>query len=168
MPSVAVRPAESNDVAALAAIYNHYIEHTIITFEDVPVTADDFAARVNEVTSSSLPYLVAEDDGRVLGYAYAAPWRERSAYRYSVEASVYLGPDDMGRGIGSMLYSRLFAELEAEGVHVVIGGISLPNAASVALHEKFGMHKVAHFEQVGFKLDRWIDVGYWQRTFGAS
>jgi phosphinothricin acetyltransferase len=116
------------------------------------------------VRAASLPWLVAEMAGRTVGYALARPWKERSGYRFSVEVAVYVVPELAGRGVGTLLYSRLFEELAGRGVHAVIGGIALPNEASVALHEKFGMRKVAHFEQVGYKFGRWIDVGYWQRT----
>jgi phosphinothricin acetyltransferase len=115
------------------------------------------------VQAAKLPWLVAEDDGRAVGYAYATQWKSRSAYRFAVEITVYLARDHDRRGIGSRLYEELFRLLEAHGIHAVIGGIALPNAASVALHEKFGMKKVAHFVDVGFKFDRWIDVAYWER-----
>jgi phosphinothricin acetyltransferase len=159
-----VREASASDGAAIAAIYNHYIRETVITFEEEPISAGEMSRRMEAVRSSSLPWLVAEEGGGVVGYAYAARWHARSAYRYSAEITVYLAPGSTGRGIGSKLYAHLFPLLRPRGIHVVIGGIALPNEASVALHEKLGLHKVAHFEQVGFKFDRWIDVGYWQRT----
>ena len=98
-----------------------------------------------------------------MGYAYATAWRVRRGYRYSTEVTVYVDPGAGGRGIGSLLYTDLIAALQERGIHAAMGGIALPNDASVALHEKFGFKKVAHFEQVGVKFDRWIDVGYWQR-----
>ena len=159
-----IRQATSADAARIAAIYNHYITHTVVSFEEEPVSADEMARRIERVRSESLPYLVAVEAGQVVGYSYATRWHARSAYRFSVESTVYLASEATGRGLGSQLYTELFALLEARRVHVVIGGISLPNDASVALHESFGMRKVAHFEQVGFKHDRWVDVGYWQRT----
>lgn len=136
----------------------------MVTFEEEPVAAAEMARRLEEVRSASLPWLVAEDGGHVLGYAYATQWKARSGYRFSAEITVYLAPDQAGRGIGSKLYRQLFPMLLARSIHAVMGGIALPNEASVALHEKLGMRKVAHFEAVGFKFDRWIDVGYWQRT----
>ncbi len=163
---VTIRPADpAGDAAAVAAIYNHYVAETIITFEEEPVGAPEFARRIGGVMDERLPYLVAERDGRILGYAYATKWRDRAAYRFSVETTVYLDPAEVGRGLGTRLYAELFPLLSARGVHAAMAGIALPNDASVALHERIGMRKVAHFEQVGFKLDRWIDVGYWQRTF---
>ena len=158
-----VRTAELSDSGAIAAIYNHYVARTVITFEEEPVQADEIVRRILDVRSASLPWLVAEEDGRVVGYAYATRWKSRSAYRYSVEITVYVAFGSGGRGIGSMLYGSLFSILETLGMHVVIGGIALPNEASIALHEKFGFNKVAHFQEVGFKFNRWIDVGYWER-----
>ena len=159
-----IRPATTRDAEAVARIYNHYIANTTITFEEQAITSPQMAERIGKVALASLPWLVAEHDGRVDGYAYATQWKERSAYRFSVEITVYLAPEAVGRGIGSALYEALFAELDKRGVHAAIGGIALPNPASVALHEKLGMKQVAHFEQVGFKFGQWLDVGYWQKT----
>jgi phosphinothricin acetyltransferase len=117
---------------------------------------------MEEVWSSTLPWLVAELDEQVIGYAYASKWKARYGYRYSTEVSVYLDTEHGGQGIGSKLYSDLFPILRERGIRNIIGGIALPNDASVALHEKFGMKKVAHFPAIGIKFDRWIDVGYWQ------
>src|SRR5262249_51445541 len=141
---------------------------TVATFEEVRVAAEEIARRIEEVRSLSLPWLVAEEAGRLVGYAYATRWRPRSAYRFSVEVTVYVAPGHAARGIGSRLYEELFPILEGGEIHAVMGGIALPNEASVALHEKFGMRKVAHFEEVGFKSGRWIDVGYWLRTFSRQ
>lgn len=134
----------------------------MITFEKELVSAAEIAQRIEDVRSASLPWLVAEQAGRVVGYAYATKWKARFGYRFSAEVTVYVAPADAGRRIGSNLYAELFPILRARGIHAVIGGIAMPNEASVALHEKFGMRKVAHFKEVGFKFDRWVDVGYWQ------
>ncbi|MBI5259163.1 MAG: N-acetyltransferase [Burkholderiales bacterium] len=158
-----IRPATPGDAEALARIYNHYIAHTVITFEEQAVSAPQMAGRIGELQAAGMPWLVAERDAHLVGYAHAGKWKPRSAYRYSAESSVYLDPTTLAQGLGSRLYEALFAELKARGVHVVIGGIALPNERSVALHEKFGMAKVAHFGQVGFKFGQWIDVGYWQK-----
>jgi phosphinothricin acetyltransferase len=158
-----IRDAQVGDAAAIAEIYNHYVGSTTITFEEEPVTAEEMTRRLHAVQASGLPWLVAEIDGSVAGYAYATKWRERSAYRFSVESTVYLRHDAHGRGLGRALYEELLGALAATGVHVVIGGIAQPNPASVALHEKLGFENVAMFRQVGRKFDRWIDVGYWQR-----
>jgi phosphinothricin acetyltransferase len=157
-----IRVARSDDAAAIAAIYNTYVRDDIATFEEVPVAVDEMNVRVADVQKRGLPWLVAEDAGTVIGYAYAGPWKARSAYRHTVEASVYVDRATKGRGIGAELYAALLAELRTRDIHAVIGGVSLPNEASARLHEKFGFKNIARFEQVGFKLGRWIDVGYWQ------
>ena len=163
-----IRSATAADAAAIADIYNHYIRETVVTFEELPISAAEIAGRVEGVQSTGFPWLVAAEAERIVGYAYATKWRDRSAYRFSAEVTVYLAPTDTGRGLGSQLYTELFPMLEARGLHAIMGGITLPNAASVALHEKFGMRKVAHFDDVGFKFERWLPVGYWQRTLGAT
>jgi L-amino acid N-acyltransferase YncA len=157
-----VREVSDHDADALAAIYNHYVRETIVTFEEEPITAAVMQTRVNAVRMAQLPWLVLEVAGTVAGYAYASKWRERVGYRFSVESTVYLRHDVGGRGYGTVLYDALLPALAARNVHAVMGGIALPNAASVALHEKIGMQKVAHFSEVGFKFGRWLDVGYWQ------
>jgi phosphinothricin acetyltransferase len=157
-----IRPVQASDAQAIADIYNEYILNSVITFEEQAITAQDMAVRFEEVSSSSLPWCVAESDGRVLGYAYASKWKGRCAYRFSVETTVYVDASSKGKGIGSMLYEALLAQLRAQKYHLAIGGIALPNAASIKLHEKFGFEKVAHFKEVGFKFGHWVDVGYWQ------
>lgn len=159
-----IRPAEPRDAEAIAAIYNHYIVNTIITFEEEVITAQDITERIKETGAANLPWLVAEEDGAVVGYAYASKWKGRCAYRYSVECSVYFSPSSVSKGWGTKLYEALFGVLREKSIHVVIGGIALPNPASVALHEKLGMKQVAHFNEVGFKFERWLDVGYWQMS----
>ena len=157
-----VRPALVTDAEAIARIYNYYVQNTVITFEEEPVSAQAMATRIAETQNLSLPWLVAEVDGAIVGYAYARKWRERSAYRYSRETTIYLERGYEGRGIGKTLYSGLLPLLRERGIHVAIGGVALPNDASVALHEKLGFQLVATFRQVGFKHDRWVDVAYWQ------
>lgn len=161
-----IRPALSTDAAAIAAIYNHYIVTTTISFEETPVDAADIAQRMASVDTAGLPYLVAEEDGNVAGYAYATPWRVRRAYRSSVETSVYVRDGQHARGLGTALYRALLCRLTDGGYHLAIGGIAQPNPASVALHEKLGFEKVAHFREVGNKFNQWVDVGYWQRILG--
>lgn len=160
--SIQVRAVRSSDCAALAAIYNHYIEHSVISFEETPIVAAQMQERVDKVEAAALPWLVADCDGDVIGYAYAAPWNNRCAYRNSVEISIYLDAARRAQRLGTQLYERLFALLEQLDTHAVVAGIALPNDASVALHEKFGMRQVAHFHEIGYKFNQWIDVGYWQ------
>jgi phosphinothricin acetyltransferase len=158
-----IRDAALTDADAICRIYNRHVFDTIVTFEEVQVYPAEMASRIADVTAD-FPWLVIEEDGAIVGYAYAAKHRLRSAYRFSVESTIYLKDDVARRGLGTALYRALLARLPRHGVHVVLGGIALPNAASVALHEKCGFRKVAHFEEVGFKFGRWIDVGYWQLT----
>ena len=157
-----IRTATPDDAAIISEIYNHYIKNTVITFEEDEVSASEIRQRMLAIKEDKLPWLMAEDQGQVIGYAYASKWKERCAYRYSVEVTVYLCPSAKKKGWGSRLYQTLFERLKEMDIHVVIGGITLPNPASITLHEKFGMEKVAHFKEVGYKFKQWLDVGYWQ------
>jgi phosphinothricin acetyltransferase len=146
----------------MAAIYNPFILGTTITFEEEAVTPQEMATRIRAVMPA-LPWLVIEARGTVAGYAYATPWKTRSAYRRTVESAIYLAPSQAGQGLGTRLYGALLGELQQRGVHAVLGGIALPNEASVALHERLGFEKVGQLRQVGWKLQRWVDVGYWEK-----
>jgi L-amino acid N-acyltransferase YncA len=157
-----LRAVLDGDAAAIADIYNHYVLNTAISFEEAAVAAPEMAQRFKKVREANMPWLVALRADQVLGWAYATRWRERHAYRYTVEASVYVAPSAARQGVGAALYRELFPAIRAAGFRSVIGVIALPNEPSIALHEKFGMHKVAHFAQVGFKFGRWHDVGNWQ------
>ena len=156
-----IRPATIADATKLCDIYNHYVLTTPITFEEEAVTVEDMEQRIQD-TLQSLPWLVWEDESQLLGFCYASKWKGRCAYRHSVESTVYVQSDAIGRGIGTSLYRVLLDDLRQRQLHTVLGGIALPNAASVALHERFGFEKVAQFKQVGRKFGEWIDVGYWQ------
>jgi phosphinothricin acetyltransferase len=157
-----IRPATLQDAARICAIYNHYVTTTTISFEEDAVGEQEMAQRIADVGAAGLPWLVLEVDGALAGYAYATTWRVRPAYRYSVESSVYLDPAFAGRGFGRLLYAALLDILRARALHLVIGGIALPNDASIGLHEAMGFRKVAHFSEVGKKFGRWLDVGYWE------
>ncbi len=157
-----IRDAEPNDAERVCRIYNPYVQNTIITFEEEPVSGEQMQTRIGEIQARALPWIVYGEAGDVVGYAYASRWKSRSAYRHSVESTVYVAGDCTGRGIGSALYEELLSRLRQTSVHAIMGGIALPNEASIRLHERFGFRKIAHFEQIGFKLGRWIDVGYWQ------
>lgn len=163
-----IRSATPADADAIAEIYNYYVIETIVTFEEEPLDAREIARRMEGVQRAGLPWLVADEDGEVKGYAYATQWKDRIGYRTSVETTVYLAKNATGRGLGTQLYEELFRLLEEKGLHSAIGGIALPNSGSVALHEKFGMKKVAEFEEVGTKFGGWVNVGYWQRIFKAK
>lgn len=160
-PSGLLRDCTAEDVALICAIYNHYVEQTRVTFEETVVSADEMARRMDE-TTGRFPWLVWERDGKVIGYAYATSWKTRSAYRHSVETTIYLSPDAVGRGIGIALYRSLLERLRPLGIHSAVGVIALPNPASVALHEKLGFIKAGHLHEIGLKFGQWIDVGYWE------
>ena len=159
-----IRACLPADAAQICAIYNPYVRDTVITFEEEPVADAEMANRIAAATAL-LPWLVSEQDGTIEGYAYATPWKTRSAYRFAVEATVYVASHWVGRGIGTRLYEALLGELAQRDVHCVIGGVALPNPASVALHERLGFTKVAHFKEVGWKLGRRVDVAYWELIF---
>ena len=156
-----IRNAESGDIREICSIYNYYIENTTVTFEEEPVSADEMEKRILEV-AASYPWLVYEDNGRVIGYAYASKWKARAAYKHSAELSVYVSKDYRGKGVGKKLYEALIDELRKTNIHVVIGGMSLPNEQSKRLHESMGFREVAEFKEVGYKFQKWIDVGYWE------
>lgn len=159
-----IRTASSTDASAICAIYNHYVTTSDATMEESPITTGEMSHRV-EAVITAWPWLVAEERGIVIGYAYANQWKPRSGYRHAVESTVYLDPAQVGRGVGTALYQSLVDVLLKRNVHCAIAGISLSNVASIALHEKFGFTKIGHFRENGIKFGRWIDVGYWQRMF---
>jgi L-amino acid N-acyltransferase YncA len=162
MKQPVIRSASAADALSIAAIYNHYVAATVITFEEEPIPAQAMAARISEIQALDLPWLVAELDGVIVGYSYANRWKARSAYRFCVESTIYLKPGSEGRGHGTRLYVALLDVLKSQRIHAVIGGAALPNPASVALHETLGFEHVGTFRQVGFKHGRWVDVAYWQ------
>jgi len=158
-----IRDITPEDAAQVCNIYNYYIENTPISFEENTISINEMQNRIEQVTTD-YPWLVYEENHEILAYAYANRWKPRSAYRFTLESTIYASPNmPKGKGIGSKLYQQLFAELDQRYVRSVMAVIALPNDASVGLHEKMGFKKVAHFKEVGFKQDRWIDVGYWQR-----
>ena len=162
-----IRLATPIDAEQICNIYNHYIKNSCISFEEKPVSIKKMQQRINDI-STSFPWLVYEREQQILGYAYASVWKTRSAYRYSVESTIYCSQQAVGKGIGSQLYSALIALLKQTDTHSVIGCIALPNAGSIALHEKMGFEKVAHFKEVGRKFDRWVDVGFWALIFSSE
>jgi L-amino acid N-acyltransferase YncA len=162
-----LRFIDPSDAPAICAIYNPYVRETVITFEQSPVSEADMAQRIRDY-AAQYPWLVTEADGQVVAYAYATRWRTRAAYDRTLESTIYVDQAYTGRGIARPLYLELLRELKARGVHAVVGCIALPNDASVALHEKCGFVKVAHFPQVGRKFERWVDVGFWQVTIAPG
>jgi phosphinothricin acetyltransferase len=156
-----IRPVRPGDAASIADIYNYYIETSVITFEEIPLSVREMEARILKI-SAQYPWLVWEEPGDVTGYAYVNTWKERAAYRYAAELTIYLDHGFRGKGMGRELLSRLLEEVRKTAIHVLVAGITLPNEASVALHEKFGFKQIARFNEVGFKLDKWLDVGFWE------
>ena len=156
-----IRPAAAADAPRIAEIYNHHVRETLVTFEEQPVGDDEMARRITE-TAATCPWLVSEVGGVVAGYSYASSWKRRSAYRFAAESTIYMATQFSGRGLGAELYRALIAEMRSRGLHCAIGGISLPNPASVALHEKLGFRHIGQFREVGWKFGGWVDVGYWE------
>lgn len=161
-PSSGVRLARESDAASIHAIYAPIVRDTVISFEtEVPEVAE--IARRIRTTLASLPWLVREEEGRVAGYAYASRHRERRAYQWSVDVSAYVDAAFRRRGIGRALYAALFERLVRQGYFNAYAGITLPNAASVGLHEALGFTPVGVYRGVGFKCGAWHDVGWWHR-----
>jgi phosphinothricin acetyltransferase len=159
---VLIRHADpAADAAACAAIYAPYINDTVISLEEVPPTPEQMGHRIARITER-YPWLVAEDEGEIAGYAYAGPHRERAAYRWASDVTVYLSPAHFRRRIGSALYTALFDLLVFQGVYVACAGVTLPNEASVGLHESMGFLPVGVYRRVAWKFGSWHDVGWWQ------
>lgn len=157
-----IRSVQIKDVPQLADLYNFYVQTSSVTFEEDLVSIPEFEQRVNEI-SAKYPYLVYEENGRIVGYAYAGAFRTRVAYRFACETSVYIHKDHFRKGIAYQLYDALLKALIGSEFKTAIGGITLPNESSVSLHEKFGFQKVAEFKSVGYKFNQWYDVGFWQK-----
>ena len=158
-----IRLAKRSDAAALLAIYAPYVENTAITFEYEVPTIEDFANLI-EKTLEKYHYLVAEEDGVVLGYAYASTYYARAAYDWAVELSVYVSQDARGKGVGSKLYDELEGLLDQMGYMHFLACISLPNEDSLAFHAKRGYQQVAHFPKIGYKFERWHDIVWLQKS----
>ncbi|HEY2865717.1 MAG TPA: GNAT family N-acetyltransferase [Pyrinomonadaceae bacterium] len=159
-----VRSVQMADRVAVCEIYNHFVVTSHVTFEIDSQNPSAIEHRIRASLDGGYPYLIAEDESELLGFAYAHQYRPRPAYGRTVEISVYIKPGCERRGAASALYRQLLPAIFQAGFHTILAGIALPNEASVRLHEKFGFQKVAHFSEVGRKFDRWIDVGYWQLT----
>jgi len=156
-----IRSATPEDAARIVSIHNHYVENTIVTFEEAAVSDSEMRTRITQ-RPASCPWLVAEIDKAILGYAYAAPWSGRIGYKTSVETTVYVAKDHLKAGIGIELYRSLIDQLKSEEFHCAVGVIALPNPGSVLLHEKLGFRQVGELQEIGRKLGRWVDVGFWQ------
>ena len=156
-----IRSIELSDAKQICELYNFYVENAVCTFEMDPVSVEEMTKRIENITES-YPWIVAEEDGLIIGYAYAGKWKERSAYRFTVEASVYIRSGHEGNRLGTTMYTSLIRRLRSQGIHAVIGGVVLPNVQSERLHERLGFKKIGHFSEVGYKFDGWRDVGYYE------
>ncbi|MBN9528559.1 MAG: N-acetyltransferase [Alphaproteobacteria bacterium] len=162
-----IRMAREADASAIQAIYAPLVRDTAISFEDEPPSVAEMARRIRE-TLAVYPYLVAEEEGGVLGYVYAGPHRARAAYRWSVDVTAYVAAGGRRRGVGRALYGVLMDTLTRQGFHAAYAGIALPNDASVALHEAVGFEALGVYREVGFKHGRWHDVGWWRRPLARA
>ena len=160
-----IRDYAAADAGAVCAIYNHYIAHSLATFEEDAIGAGEIQRRVDQVLADGWPWIVDVDtaSGAIRGYAYANILKPRTAYRYCAETTVYVHPDNQRQGVARGLYADLLARLAAIGTRSAIGIITIPNPASIALHEDFGFAQVAHLKAVGYKFEQWADVGFWQK-----
>ena len=161
-PSRRIRDATEADAEACALLYAPYVRDTAISFELVPPSTAEMAQRIAAALRSHA-WLVLEEQGHVIGYAYGGPFKARSAYRWSCEVSVYLEQGRRGRGHGRLLYEALFVRLAARGYRTAVAGMTLPNDASEALHRALGFEPVGTYRRIGYKLGRWRDVGWAQR-----
>jgi L-amino acid N-acyltransferase YncA len=164
-----IRASREDDIAAIAAIYRHHVLHGLASFEEVPPEPDELASRRRAIVARGLPYLVAERSGRVLGYCYASPYRTRSAYRFTIEDSIYIDAAETGRGIGRALLGSLLdrcTELGYRQMVAVIGGSD--TWPSIRLHEVLGFARVGLLPAIGFKFGAWVDTVLMQRTLGPG
>ena len=163
MSVFAIRDVNDGDAEAIAAIYAHHVLHGTASYEVDPPTVADTLAKIRRVTASGWPFLVAEEGGDLAGYAYATQFRDRAAYRFTAEDSIYVHSERMGRGIGSALLEALMESCSARGFRMIIAVIGGAEPASIALHSKSGFREVGRLEKVGFKFGRWLDSLYMQR-----
>lgn len=163
-----IRPVRMSDAARLAEIYNYYIVNTTVTLELEPITADEMARRISEI-SAFYPYFVYEKDGNILGYTYAHPWKTRAGYQgHSLETTVYLDVEARHMGIGRLLVEHLEETCRKAGYHVLIAYASDENKDSLAMHERLGFKQVAHYEEVGRKFDRWIGINSFEKKLDTT
>lgn len=168
-PIITVRDAQPEDAAAIQRIYAHYVLHSTATYEEIVPDAVEIARRRLAVLDSGAPYMVAELDGTVQGYAYASQFRPRAAYRYTLEHSIYVDPTATGHGIGSLLLTELIERCTALGYRQMIAVIgSTDNAASIKLHQRLGFSIAGQLQAAGFKFNAWVDTVFMQRPLGES
>jgi L-amino acid N-acyltransferase YncA len=167
MSGLVIRDCGEGDIAAVQRIYAHHVHHGTASFEEEPPSLDEMKRRFAEIAARGLPYLVAERDGTIVGYSYAATYRTRSAYRFTVEDSVYIDPAHMGQGVGKALLRALIERCRAKGLRQIVAIIGDRSAPSIALHAALGFRLVGHLEGVGLKFDRWMDTTLMQLDLSA-
>lgn len=159
-----LRPFAWGDIPDLTAIYRHYVETSVVTFDLEPPTELKMAEKFGAIAAAGHPLIVAETEGKVIGYAYASTYRPRPAYRFTCEDSVYLHPQATGRGLGSLLLARLIEDARGLGLKQMLAVITAGTSSSIALHEKFGFRHIGRHEKLGFKFDAWHDIVHMQRA----
>ena len=156
-----IRDCQLDDAVAIAEIYNHYIQNSVVTFEEQLVSGEEMESRIAKIIPK-FPWLVFEDAGEVVGYAYASEFRERSAFRYTTEASIYLAPNYAKKGIGEQLYRELIKRLTSSEIKSIIGVVALPNDLSAKLHNRLGFQHCGVLKNAGYKFEQWVDIEFWQ------
>ena len=158
-----IRNVKLSDAERIAEIYNYYIENTVITFEENTVVEEKIRQKIEDIRAKGYPYIVCEEKGQLIGYAYLDTWRSRSAYNITLETSVYVDVKHTGKGYGTKLYEALIEKARGMNIHSLIAGISLPNDCSRKLHEKFEFQLIGNFKEAGIKFNKLIDVEFWQK-----
>jgi len=157
-----IRKVRLCDAEDIVNIYNYYIENTIITFETLKIDVNEEMQRIKKILDSNYPFIVYEEQNVVLGYAYLSKWREREAYKNTLETSIYVHKNHHNKGIGKILYKELINLGKAQAIHVLIGGMAIPNPQSQKLHKGIGFERVGLFKEVGYKFKKFIYVEFWQ------
>jgi L-amino acid N-acyltransferase YncA len=163
MNTVQIREVTAADLSQIQNIYNHYIQHTLITFDLETYSMEQMTDKITAL-QKDYPVLVAHQANHIVGYAYASAWKTKAAYKHSAETTIYMHPDFKEQGIGTRLYNALLTSLPLFDIVNAIACITIPNEQSIKLHEKLGFNKVGRFDQVGYKHEQWIDVEYWQKS----
>lgn len=161
-PPTQIREATPKDAAAIADIYNHFVANTLITFDIQPISIPDMQQKITDL-QKNFPVLVMAEGEQLAGYAYAAAWKTKPAYKHCAETTIYMHPSFHHKGLGARLYNALLTSLQLFEIANAIACITIPNDDSIKLHQKLGFRKVGRFEKVGYKKEQWIDVEYWQK-----
>ena len=157
-----IRDVKLSDSERITEIYNYYIENTIITFEEIIVSNEEIKSRIKKIQKQNYPYIIYEENNKLLGYAYVDKWRQRSAFDITLETSIYIDKDYLNKGIGKVLYKELIDRTKKLNIHSLVGVISIPNKPSRKLHQELGFQLIGNFREVGIKFNQLIDVEFWQ------